>query len=85
MIAGLKGRPSRELTPGALLSLAWPDRIATPAATLDLAELASLPFEAPDESRFPALRLARERLASASQACGESTAITIQRSRPAAG
>ncbi|MCB1477851.1 MAG: 1-deoxy-D-xylulose-5-phosphate reductoisomerase [Rhodobiaceae bacterium] len=44
------------------VALAWPDRIATPAAALDLAKLASLTFEAPDEDRFPALRLARELL-----------------------
>jgi 1-deoxy-D-xylulose-5-phosphate reductoisomerase len=43
-------------------SLAWPERIATPAARLDLAKLASLHFEVPDENRFPALRLAREAL-----------------------
>ena len=43
-------------------ALAWPERIATPAARLDLAKLASLHFEVPDENRFPALRLAREAL-----------------------
>ncbi len=40
--------------------LAWPDRIDTPVARLNLAEVARLEFEAPDEDRFPALRLARE-------------------------
>jgi 1-deoxy-D-xylulose-5-phosphate reductoisomerase len=40
--------------------LAWPERIDTPAARLNLAEVAKLEFEAPDEVRFPALRLARE-------------------------
>lgn len=40
--------------------LAWPDRIDTPVARLNLAEVARLEFEAPDEHRFPALRLARE-------------------------
>ncbi|MCB1482638.1 MAG: 1-deoxy-D-xylulose-5-phosphate reductoisomerase [Rhodobiaceae bacterium] len=44
------------------MALAWPERIMTRAATLDLAELASLTFERPDEARFPALRLARELL-----------------------
>jgi len=39
--------------------LAWPDRIDTPVARLNLAEIARLDFEAPDEARFPALRLAR--------------------------
>lgn len=39
--------------------LAWPDRIDTPVARLNLADIARLDFEAPDEVRFPALRLAR--------------------------
>jgi 1-deoxy-D-xylulose-5-phosphate reductoisomerase len=43
-------------------ALAWPDRLETPARRLDLAALARLDFEAPDTSRFPALRLAREAL-----------------------
>jgi 1-deoxy-D-xylulose-5-phosphate reductoisomerase len=34
-----------------------------PTKRLDLAELGTLTFEAPDEKRFPALRLAREVLA----------------------
>jgi 1-deoxy-D-xylulose-5-phosphate reductoisomerase len=42
--------------------LAWPDRIDTRAPRLDLAKVASLTFEAPDLTRFPALRLAREAL-----------------------
>jgi len=42
--------------------LAWPDRMATPMAPLDLVALGRLDFEAPDEARFPALRLAREAL-----------------------
>ena len=44
-------------------ALAWPDRIPTPAATLDLAAVGTMTFEAPDEVRFPALRQARESLA----------------------
>ena len=43
-------------------ALAWPERMETPAQRLDLAEIASLTFEAPDETRFPALRAAREAL-----------------------
>lgn len=43
-------------------ALAWPDRIAWPAPRLDLAALGRLTFEAPDETRFPALKLAREAL-----------------------
>ena len=43
-------------------ALGWPERIPTPAARLDLVELARLDFEAPDLRRFPALRLARQAL-----------------------
>ena len=43
-------------------TLAWPDRMATPMAPLDLVSIGRLDFEAPDPARFPALRLAREAL-----------------------
>jgi 1-deoxy-D-xylulose-5-phosphate reductoisomerase len=43
-------------------SLAWPERMPAPTPKLDLARLGSLTFEAPDETRFPALRIAREAL-----------------------
>jgi 1-deoxy-D-xylulose-5-phosphate reductoisomerase len=43
--------------------LAWPARMGTPAARLDLARLATLSFEQPDQVRFPALALARRALA----------------------
>lgn len=43
-------------------ALAYPDRMPTPAARLDLAALGQLTFEPPDDQRFPALRLAREAL-----------------------
>jgi 1-deoxy-D-xylulose-5-phosphate reductoisomerase len=43
-------------------ALAWPKRMASPVARLNLAQIASLTFELPDESRFPALRLARHAL-----------------------
>ena len=43
-------------------ALAWPDRMATPGERLDLVRVGRLDFEAPDEDRFPALRLAREAL-----------------------
>ena len=43
-------------------ALAWPDRMAWPAPKLDLATLGRLTFEAPDEERFPSLKLAREAL-----------------------
>ena len=38
--------------------LAWPERMVTPSARLDLAAVARLEFEAPDHDRFPALGLA---------------------------
>ena len=43
-------------------ALAWPDRLGWPSPKLDLAALGRLTFEAPDETRFPSLRLAREAL-----------------------
>ncbi|MFM9828152.1 MAG: 1-deoxy-D-xylulose-5-phosphate reductoisomerase [Sphingomonas sp.] len=42
--------------------LAWPDRMEVPMAPLDLVSIGRLDFEAPDDERFPALRLAREAL-----------------------
>ncbi|AJE47332.1 1-deoxy-D-xylulose-5-phosphate reductoisomerase [Celeribacter indicus] len=41
-------------------ALHWPERRALPVERLDLARIGRLRFEAPDETRFPALRLARE-------------------------
>jgi 1-deoxy-D-xylulose-5-phosphate reductoisomerase len=41
------------------VALAWPNRMTSPTEKLDLARLGSLTFEAPDESRFPALRVAK--------------------------
>ncbi len=46
-------------------ALGWPDRTAAPTKRLDLAEVGRLTFEAPDEARFPALRIAREALTQA--------------------
>ena len=43
-------------------TLAWPHRMNTPAEKLDLAKIAKLTFELPDQTRFPALRLARQAL-----------------------
>jgi 1-deoxy-D-xylulose-5-phosphate reductoisomerase len=42
--------------------LAWPDRMETPMAPLDLLAIGRLDFEAPDPARFPALGLARRAL-----------------------
>ncbi len=43
-------------------ALAWPERMATPAARLDLVKIGQLSFEAPDPERFPCLTLARQAL-----------------------
>ena len=40
-------------------ALAWPDRAAVSTTRLNLAEIGSLTFEAPDAGRFPALGLCR--------------------------
>lgn len=40
-------------------ALAWPQRIDSGVAPLDLFAIARLDFQAPDEQRFPCLRLAR--------------------------
>src|SRR5690606_15577397 len=49
--------------------LAWPERMESGASRLDFRQLASLTFEAPDETRFPCLALAR----AAMQAGGTAT------------
>ncbi len=41
-------------------ALTHPDRLPSPAAAPDLIAAASLHFRAPDETRFPALRIARD-------------------------
>jgi len=43
-------------------ALGWPKRLNAPATRLNLADIASLTFEQPDDVRFPALRLARRAL-----------------------
>lgn len=43
-------------------TLAYPERMTTPAERLDLTRIGTLQFERPDEERFPALRLARQAL-----------------------
>ena len=45
-------------------ALSWPSRIPAVRAKLDLAALGALTFRAPDESRFPALRLVKDALRS---------------------
>ena len=51
--------------------LAWPRRMDTPCKALDLAALGELTFFAPDETRFPATRLARQ----AAEAGGAAPAV----------
>ena len=41
-------------------ALHWPERRSLPVERLDLAAIGALTFRAPDEKRWPALRLARE-------------------------
>ncbi len=52
-------------------ALAWPSRMDTPCAPLDLAALGELTFRAPDELRFPATRIAR----AAAEAGGAAPAV----------
>lgn len=49
-------------------ALNWPTRAPLPVAPLDLAAIGSLSFRAPDEARWPALRLAREVMAAGGMA-----------------
>jgi len=51
--------------------LAWPERMDTPLAPLDLAAIGELTFRAPDEERFPATRLCRQ----AAEAGGAAPAV----------
>ncbi|MCC7413043.1 MAG: 1-deoxy-D-xylulose-5-phosphate reductoisomerase, partial [Gammaproteobacteria bacterium] len=44
-------------------ALGYPERIGSGATPLDLAAVGRLDFEAPDETRFPCLRLARSAMA----------------------
>ncbi len=50
-------------------ALAWPKRISSGVADLDIIALARLDFEAPDENRFPCLRLARDAMEAGGTAC----------------
>lgn len=49
-------------------ALAWPGRIASGVVRLNWAAMGQLDFEAPDDQRFPALRLAREAASAAGAA-----------------
>ena len=52
-------------------ALAWPERIDSGVAPLDLLAVARLDFQRPDEQRFPCLRLARQ----AAEAGGSAPAV----------
>ena len=62
-------------------SLAWPERMHVPNGRVDLAALGALTFEAPDATRFPALRLAREVLEAGEAPAPCSMPLTRSRSR----
>jgi 1-deoxy-D-xylulose-5-phosphate reductoisomerase len=60
--------------------LGWPDRLDAGVEPLDLVALARLDFEAPDEGRFPCLRLAREAVAAggtAMAACNAANEVAV--------
>ena len=60
--------------------LAWPERLDAGVAPLDLIATARLDFEAPDEARFPCLRLAREAIAAGGTAmasCNAANEIAV--------
>ena len=52
-----------------LYAMAYPQRLPTGGAKLDLTGLNQLTFEKPDEERFPSLRLGRESLRAGGGAC----------------
>mgnify|MGYP001548365078 FL=1 len=60
--------------------LGWPQRLTSGVAPLDLVATARLDFEAPDEARFPCLRLAREAVATGGTAmavCNAANEIAV--------
>ena len=50
-------------------AMSYPERIKTGVSAPDLTAMESLTFEKPDETRFPALKLAREALRAGGAAC----------------
>jgi 1-deoxy-D-xylulose-5-phosphate reductoisomerase len=61
--------------------LGWPARLESGVAELDLVALARLNFEAPDETRFPCLRLAREAVrtgGTAMAACNAANEVAVE-------
>lgn len=61
--------------------LGWPDRLASGVAPLDLVATSRLDFEAPDEGRFPCLRLAREAVSAGGTAmasCNAANEVAVE-------
>lgn len=61
--------------------LGWPQRIDAGVAPLDLVALSKLHFEAPDEGRFPCLRIAREAAATGGTAmavCNAANEVAVE-------
>jgi 1-deoxy-D-xylulose-5-phosphate reductoisomerase len=61
--------------------LGWPERIESGVVPLDLVATARLDFEAPDEARFPCLRLAREAVAAggtAAAVCNAANEVAVE-------
>ncbi|MEQ9465571.1 MAG: 1-deoxy-D-xylulose-5-phosphate reductoisomerase [Haliea sp.] len=61
--------------------LGWPRRLESGVASLDLVALSKLHFEAPDEARFPCLRLAREAVATGGTAmavCNAANEVAVE-------
>ncbi|MEM1153521.1 MAG: 1-deoxy-D-xylulose-5-phosphate reductoisomerase [Pseudomonadota bacterium] len=61
--------------------LGWPERLTSGVAPLDLIATARLDFEAPDEQRFPCLRLARESVAAGGTAmaiCNAANEVAVE-------
>jgi 1-deoxy-D-xylulose-5-phosphate reductoisomerase len=52
-----------DMRPPIAYGLGWPQRLDSGVSPLDLMQTARLDFEAPDEGRFPCLRIAREAIA----------------------
>ena len=67
-------------------AISWPDRLPAERARLNLPALSALTFRAPDEHRFPALRLVKEAaLAGGTQTAALSAADEVAVSRFLAG
>ena len=66
-------------------ALSWPDRLPADRAALDLVGLGALTFRAPDEDRFPCLRLARAAAAGGTRAAALSAADEVAVARFLAG